>query len=196
MREGRRAPGPYESACRGARVDSSELRFEDLGDFARLRKATGLFLREEDLVVEGDVERPAGPFDQPGFEAELVPDFLRQTGGSRVIASGSTVFDDKSMIHPNSPFIRIIQRRVQLEPATCAATNEPDAEKILPSRPTARQAGIAHRFDGNTETFVVVSYRVRTDSQSETNFQKKVRLPPRFLVQSLYNIVSTIGERR
>jgi hypothetical protein len=108
MRERKRAPDPYESASQGARFGSGELRFESGGYFARFGKTAGLLLRENDLVVEGDVERAAVPFDQLGLKSELGFDFVRQTGGSGIIASSSAVFDDKSMIHPSSPFARII----------------------------------------------------------------------------------------
>jgi hypothetical protein len=108
MRKGRRAPRHYESTPRGARFGSGELRFDSGGHLARFGKTAGLLFRENDLVVEGDVEHAAVPLDQLGFEAELVSDFVRQTGGSGKIASRSTVFDGKSMIHPSSPFARII----------------------------------------------------------------------------------------
>lgn len=108
MRDRKRAPGAYESALRGARFGSGELRLEGVGHFARRGETTFLLLREDDLIVEGDVEGAAVPFDQLGFEAEPGSNFVRQTDGSGKIASGSTVFDDKSMIHPNSPFVRII----------------------------------------------------------------------------------------
>ena len=108
MREKRRASVPYESALRGARFGSGELRRESGGHFAGFGKATRLPFREDDLIVEGDVEHAAGPFDQSGFEAKRALDFVRQTGGSGQVTSGSTVFDDEAMIHPNAPFARII----------------------------------------------------------------------------------------
>ena len=91
-----------------ASIRSAELRSDETGDLARLREAPGLFLRKDHFFVEGDFEHAAAPFDQLGSEAVSAFDFVRQTGGSWQVASGSAVFDDETMIHPNSPFARSI----------------------------------------------------------------------------------------
>jgi len=108
MSERRRARSLYESSPEMRAPRSGELRCEGGGHFSRFGKTAGLLLREEELIVEGDFEHAAGPFDQLCFEAELASDFVRQTDGSGIVASSGAVFDDKSMIHPNSPFGRII----------------------------------------------------------------------------------------
>jgi tRNA splicing ligase len=68
-------------------VGSGELRPKRIGHFVRLRKTTDLLLREDDLVVQRNVKHAAVPFDQLGRKAEFALDFVRQTGGSRKIAS-------------------------------------------------------------------------------------------------------------
>ncbi len=169
---------------------SAELRREGSGDFARFREAPRLLLGENDLVVEGHVKDPAMPFDQASFEAELALDLVRQTGGSWQVASGSAVFDDKSVIHPNSPFVRIIQGGVEAWGAAAGDARAGKAALPLSEKSSKNAASTPRKCEESKAT----TNKVRDDRQSETNFRKKIHFPSRFLVQSLYNIVSTIGE--
>lgn len=121
--------------------------------FAGLRKTTCLFLGEEDLAVQGDVENTAMPLDQLRGESEFGFDLVRQTGGSRKIASGSAVFDNQSMIHPNSPFVRIIQGERVASTAVGPAASARGVEEGtfgVPGGAKGRR-GITRRVGGNTE---------------------------------------------
>jgi hypothetical protein len=52
------------------------------------------------LAVDGDVEDPAAPFDQLGFDVVLLLDSGRQTGGLWQVVSGAAVLDRD--LHPVS----------------------------------------------------------------------------------------------
>jgi hypothetical protein len=58
-----------------------------------LREAPELLLREDQLVAGSDLEDAAAAADEQGFQAELVLDLSRQTGGSRIVVSARAVFD-------------------------------------------------------------------------------------------------------
>jgi hypothetical protein len=82
--------GPW----REMRLRAGHLRLELGGDLAGLREAAGLLLREDDLVVDRDLEHPAGSLDELGLDAELPLDLFRQTGGARIVVSDGAVLDD------------------------------------------------------------------------------------------------------
>jgi hypothetical protein len=52
-----------------------------------------LLLREEQLVIDGDLEDAAAAPDQLGLDAEPAFNLRRQTGGARVVVSHRAVFD-------------------------------------------------------------------------------------------------------
>ena len=72
---------------------AGNLRFELGGDLAGIREAAALLLGEDDLVVDRDLEDPAGSFDELGLDAELLLDLFRQTGGARIVVSDGAVLD-------------------------------------------------------------------------------------------------------
>ena len=74
----------------GPGPDSLRQRLEDL---FRLGKSTEGLLGEDQLAVAGDLENASLPFDQPGFDTELLLDLGRQTGGPGEIVSDAAVFD-------------------------------------------------------------------------------------------------------
>jgi hypothetical protein len=71
-------------------------------------EAPRLFLGEEQLVVDGDLEDPTRPLDELRFDAELLLDLLRQTGGAGVVVSDSAVLDDDACGHTRLLSCRII----------------------------------------------------------------------------------------
>jgi hypothetical protein len=76
-----------------------ELLFELPGNLPGLGEASSLFLREDEIVAESDLEAPAGALDQLRLEAELLPDFVRQTGGSGEVVSDGAVLDGEMSRH-------------------------------------------------------------------------------------------------
>jgi hypothetical protein len=78
--------------------------FEGGLDLAGMRKAAGLLLGEDQLVADGDLEDSAGSFDELGFDAELLLDLLRQTGGARKVVSDSAVLDGDTDGHDPPSF--------------------------------------------------------------------------------------------
>jgi hypothetical protein len=68
-------------------------------DLAGMGEAPCLFLGEEQLVVDGDLEDSARSLDELGFDAELLLDLLRQTGGAGEVVSDSAVLDDDTRGH-------------------------------------------------------------------------------------------------
>ena len=56
-------------------------------DFARFGEASGLQFREDHFPVRFDFKRPAAAGNQPRRDAQNIPQFVRQTGGSRLIPS-------------------------------------------------------------------------------------------------------------
>jgi hypothetical protein len=73
--------------------------FEDGLDLAGKGKTTCLSLGVDELVADGDLEDSAGPFDELGFDAELLLDLLRQTGGAGEVVSDSAVLDGDARNH-------------------------------------------------------------------------------------------------
>jgi len=73
-------------------------------DLAGEREAAGLPLGEDQLVVDGDLEDPAGPLDELGLDAQLLLDLLRQTGGAGIVVSDPAVLDCYSGGHHPPPF--------------------------------------------------------------------------------------------
>jgi hypothetical protein len=78
----------------GKGLRAGRLRFELRGDLAGIREAAGLLLREDELVVDRDLEDPAGSLDELGLDAELFLNLFRQTGGTRIVVSDGAVLDD------------------------------------------------------------------------------------------------------
>jgi len=68
-------------------------------DLAGKREAARLPLGKDQLVVDGDLEDPAGPLDELGLDAELLFDLLRQTGGAGVVVSDPAVLDNYTCRH-------------------------------------------------------------------------------------------------
>jgi len=62
-------------------------------DLALRREAAFFFFIEDLPVVDGDDEDAAAAADDLAVEAELFPDFSRQTGGSREVVSNAAVID-------------------------------------------------------------------------------------------------------
>lgn len=58
-----------------------------------LRESIFLVFAEDQLTIDDDVKDPAGAFDELGFDAKLVFDCLRQTGGLGQVISHTAVFD-------------------------------------------------------------------------------------------------------
>jgi hypothetical protein len=104
-RENREERRPAPGFLRRRDVSSTSLRdglkriLELPLDLAGLGEATGLLLGEEELVVEGDFEAASRTLDELGIEAELLPDLVRQTGGTRVVVSDGAVLDGKIAGH-------------------------------------------------------------------------------------------------
>jgi len=80
----------------GALALPTEACGESCLDLAGLREAAQRALGEDRLAVELDLEDPAFPFDQLGFEVQLLADRVRQTGGTGVVVSRNTVFDGQA----------------------------------------------------------------------------------------------------
>lgn len=162
----------------GSRSGSGELCPEGVGHLARLGEASFLLLGEDDCAVQGDMEHAAMPLDQLCFESELGLDLVRQTGGSGEVASGSTVFDDKSMIHPNSPFVRIIQG----EAGGSAASRPRRVEEDRPGRFASRirpkgRRETPHRSAGNTEISPRLYIRCLPRAKARQGFERKFPYP-------------------
>ena len=51
---------------------------------------------KDQLAVEADVKHATAPLDQLSLFAVKTLDFVRQTGGSRLIVSNDTVFDGQT----------------------------------------------------------------------------------------------------
>lgn len=178
MRE-REAPG-RRGCAPGApgRPRSGELRPEGGGHFAGLGKTTFLFLGEDDLAVQGDMEHASMPFDQLRFEPELGFDFVRQTGGSGEVTSGSTVFDDKSMVHPNSPFLRIIQGDADGSSASRPRRpGEGGGRKFVPRFQPKGARGAVHRYDGNTKISLRLNIRCVPTAKARQSSERKFAYP-------------------
>jgi hypothetical protein len=93
-------PAPVAGRPRGeSRISGAEPRLQGLHDLAGLGEAPGLFLGEDQLVAERDVEDAARALDQVGLNAELALDLVRQTGGSRVVVSDRAVLDRDVLGH-------------------------------------------------------------------------------------------------
>jgi len=73
---------------------ASPERFDDL---ALGGKASRVVLGEDLRVVDADDEDAAAAADQLRFDAELLPDLSRQTGGSGQVVSNAAVVD--SYVH-------------------------------------------------------------------------------------------------
>jgi hypothetical protein len=67
-------------------------------------KAACLLLGEEQLIVDGDLEDATRSFDELGFDAELLLDLLRQTGGAGEVVSDAAVLDDDGCGHGAASF--------------------------------------------------------------------------------------------
>jgi hypothetical protein len=78
--------------------------FEGRLDLAGIGKAACLLLGVEQLIVDGDLEDATGSLDELGFDAELLLDLLRQTGGAGVVVSDAAVLDDDGCGHGPPPF--------------------------------------------------------------------------------------------
>jgi hypothetical protein len=72
---------------------------EGLLDLAGEGEASGLMLGEDELAVCLDVKDSAGACDQLGPDAQLLLQLVRQTGGSRQVASRPAVFDGDAFGH-------------------------------------------------------------------------------------------------
>jgi hypothetical protein len=96
------------------RLRAGHLRFELRGDLARLRKAAGLLLGEDELVVDRDLEHPAGSLDELGLDAKLPLDLFRQTGGARIVVSDGAVLDGDvgrhTLLLSSQHYTRVVQR--------------------------------------------------------------------------------------
>jgi hypothetical protein len=64
-----------------------------LFDLAGHREAVGLFLGEDQLVVDGDFKNASAAPDQLRLDAELAFNLRRQTGSARIVVSHRAVFD-------------------------------------------------------------------------------------------------------
>jgi hypothetical protein len=62
-------------------------------DLLELGPAPGLFLREDDLTVECDVQLSTTALGERGVEATRLLDLGRQTGGPGQVVSGDAVRD-------------------------------------------------------------------------------------------------------
>lgn len=62
-------------------------------DLAGVGEASQLMLGEDQFAVEANVEDPTASLDQVGSLAELSLNFVRQTGGTRLVVSNHAVFD-------------------------------------------------------------------------------------------------------
>jgi hypothetical protein len=82
--------------------------FEGRLDLAWIGETPCLFLGEEQLVVDGDLEDPTRSLDELRFDAELLLDLLRQTGGAGVVVSDPAVLDDDACGHARLLSARII----------------------------------------------------------------------------------------
>jgi len=91
-RERRRGSGKRGSAGADARLEQAD-------DLARLRETPRLLLGEDQLVVDCDLEDPTAAFDELGFDAELLLDLVRQTGGTGKVVSDGAVLDDDMRGH-------------------------------------------------------------------------------------------------
>jgi len=100
---------------------AGNLGFELGRHLAGLREAAGLLLGEDDFVVDHDLEDACGPLDELCFDAQLLLDLFRQTGGARVVVSDGAVLDHDSGRHGPISFRRPVYRR---PPAALQARNE------------------------------------------------------------------------
>lgn len=66
-------------------------------DLAGFREPSGGLFGVNQLFVQLDLEHAATPLDELGFDAELIPNRVRQTGGPRKVVSNNTVFNGKAM---------------------------------------------------------------------------------------------------
>jgi len=67
--------------------------FELLQDFSLLGESSGLRLFVDGFAVGDDFENSPGARDETGFDAQFLLDFIRQTGGGRLVVSSASVFD-------------------------------------------------------------------------------------------------------
>lgn len=80
------------------------MRFELPLDLAGLREAAQLFLGEDQLAPDGDLEDAAVALDQLRLDAELLLDRVRQTGGAGIVISAGAVLDGNVSRHAHPPF--------------------------------------------------------------------------------------------
>ena len=74
-----------------------------IDDLALRGEASLVVLGEDLLGVDGDDEDAAAAADELRLDAELFPDFSRQTGGSREVVSNAAVID---------PYVHIVFTRM------------------------------------------------------------------------------------
>lgn len=75
--------------------------------FPVVGKTAGLHLRVDHLTVQLDLEDATAPFDELGFDAELLLYLVRQTGGSRQVVSNYTILNGHL-----SHFRYLVERRI------------------------------------------------------------------------------------
>ena len=108
-------PGPPRLDSKGTPL-SSQAGSEDLFDLLGLGEAPIRLLGVDQLAVPFDLEDPVAPFDELGFDAELISNRVRQTGGSGQVVSNDAVFNGKIVSHQRPPRFNAIEGALYARP--------------------------------------------------------------------------------